>query len=263
MPKLKSKVWNGVISAVFAIAVAVLILTFSIGLPIYFRPFYYMQIDADEIRDMVMLYSKHFDLGYIESDITEQTIRDAFDEVMDFLTLGKEFGTGIFDYSESGKSHFEDCKILFDLNAAALIISALTVGAVLILEKKRVIRLARPFGFNMIFIASVGMLATFAVIGAAAAINFDAAFTVFHKILFPGKSNWYFDPCYDGIIFILTEEFFMACGLLILVSIVLLTTAAITYGVIDRKRRGSSDTAQSTENTEQTAEANDRADQFT
>ena len=263
MPKLKSKVLNGVISVAFAIAVAVLILTFSIGLPIYFRPFYYMQIDEVEIRDTVMLYSEYYDLGYAESEITKDAIKDAFDEVMDFLTLGKEFGTGIFNYSESGKSHFEDCKILFDLNAAALIISALTVIAVIILEKKRVIRLARPFGFNMLFIASVGMLATFAVIGTAAAINFDAAFTVFHKILFPGKSNWYFDPCYDGVIFILTEDFFMACGLLILVSIVLLTTAAIIFGVIDRKRRGMSDTAHSTENTEQTAEATNRADQFT
>ena len=37
---------NKLISLIFGIALAVLIITFSIGLPIYVRPFYYAHIDA-------------------------------------------------------------------------------------------------------------------------------------------------------------------------------------------------------------------------
>lgn len=235
MQKLQNKVWNGIISAVFAIAAVILILTFSIGLPIYFRPFYYMQIDSLEIKETALLYNDHYNLGYEESEITNEALKDAYDEILDYLTLGKEFGTGIFKYSDDGKSHFADCKILFDLNAIALVVSLAIVVTTLVLAKKNIIRLSKPFGFNMMFIACVGMLAVFAIVGTCAvAVGFDKAFTVFHKILFPGKYNWYFDPHSDGIILALPEEFFMACAILILSSIVLLTSAAIAYGIYDK-----------------------------
>ena len=38
-----------------------------------------------------------------------------------------------------------------------------------------------------------GIGAVLLVIGAAAATNFDRAFTVFHSLFFPGKDNWIFD----------------------------------------------------------------------
>lgn len=236
MPKLKSKAWNGIISAVFVIALVLLIITFSIGLPIYFRPFYYMQIESYGIKEIVMLYSDYYGLGFEESEVTKEAIKEAYDEVLDFLTLGKEFGTGMFKYSEEGKSHFVDCKVLFDLNAIVFLISITIVAAILILSKTNVIRLAKPKGFNMFFFAGVGTLAVFGIVGAVAALDFEAAFTVFHKILFPGKNNWYFDPRYDQIILALPEEFFMGCAILILSSIILLTSLSIVYGIIDKRK---------------------------
>ena len=260
MPKLKSKVWNGIISAVFAIALAVFILTFSIGLPIYFRPFYYMQIDSLEIKELVMEYNDYFDLGYTEEQITNEALKDAYNEVLDYLTLGKEFGTGIFKYSEDGKSHFVDCKVLFDLNAAALIISLAVVVCVLVLAKKNTIRLAKPLGFNMFFCAGAGMLITFGLLGIAAVIaGFEAAFTVFHMILFPGKTNWYFDPRLDGIILALPEGFFLACAVLILTSIILLTAAAIAYGIIDKRKASASAAAEATKRELQESSVSDEA----
>ena len=236
MPKLKNKTLNGIISALFTIALILLIITFSIGLPIYFRPFYYMQIDSFGIKEEVMLWSNYYNLGYNEEELTNEAIKDAYDEVLDFLTLGREFGTGIFKYSESGKSHFVDCKVLFDLNAVVLIISFVIVISILILSKFKIIRLSKLFGFNMFFFAGVGTLAVFAVIGAVAALDFEAAFRVFHLILFPGKDNWYFDPRTDGIILALPQDFFMACAILILASIILLTTASIVYGILDKRK---------------------------
>ena len=115
---------NKILTAVFGVALAILALTFSIGLPIYFRPFYYMQIDALEIEKY--------------SGFDRETIVEAFDDVMDYLTVpGNEFGTGELEYSEEGKSHFVDCKWLFDLNITAFIISLLTVITLIILEKKK------------------------------------------------------------------------------------------------------------------------------
>ena len=236
MPKLKNKTLNGIISVIFTIALILLIITFSIGLPIYFRPFYYMQIDSFNIKEEVMLWSDHYKLGYNEADLTHEAIKEAYDEVLDFLTLGTEFGTGIFEYSESGKSHFADCKILFDLNVIVLIISFITVVAILILSKCKIIRLSKPFGFNMFFFAGVGTLSVFAIVGAVAALDFEAAFKVFHLILFPGKDNWYFDPRTDGIILALPVDYFMSCAILILVSIILLSASAIVYGILSKKK---------------------------
>ena len=41
---------NKLLTALLGFFVAILIITFSIGLTIYFRPFYYMQIDALDIE---------------------------------------------------------------------------------------------------------------------------------------------------------------------------------------------------------------------
>ena len=95
------------LSVIFIIAVVILTITFSIGLPIYIRPFYYAHIPSiqEEFRE------------WYDVEIETDYIKDAYDEVLDFLTKnGKEFGTGELPYSEEGKGHFEDCKVLFDLN---------------------------------------------------------------------------------------------------------------------------------------------------
>ena len=95
---------NRVVSVVFAVALAILILTFSIGLPIYFRPFYYIQIDTLDMVERT---------GY-----SYEVIKAAYDEVLNYLTLPWcEFGTGELAWSESGASHFADCLFLFNLNA--------------------------------------------------------------------------------------------------------------------------------------------------
>ncbi len=214
---------NKILTAVFGFALAILIITFSIGLPIYFRPFYYMQIDALEIEEY--------------SGFDRETIVEAFDDVMDYLTIpGNEFGTGDLKYSEEGKSHFVDCKWLFDLNITAFIISLLTIVTLIILEKKKIFTMCKPFGFNVMFSSGAFTLGFFALIGALASINFSAAFTVFHMLFFPGKSNWLFDWNKDQIIRILPQDFFMNCAILILSSIILLCVGAIVASIIMKKR---------------------------
>lgn len=217
---MKNKLLTGLLGF-FAV---ILIITFSIGLPIYIKPFYYAQIDSLNIEKY--------------SGFDRETIIEAYDDVLDYLTIpGRDFGTGSLEYSENGKSHFVDCKGLFDLNIIAFLISLVGVVSLVILNKKGIFDLWRPFGMNILFSSGVYTLAGFAVIGGLAAIDFDNAFTVFHKIFFPGKENWLFDWYKDEIIRILPQDFFMNCAILILASVITLCLGCILFGVIEKAKR--------------------------
>ena len=127
MEKEKLNKW---LTRLFAFALFIFILTFSIGLPIYFRPFYYLHINA---LDLPARYN---------SECTYEMVKDAYDEILDYLTLpGKEFGTGEFPHSPEGASHFADVKGLFTLNTVALISSAIILVTLYILIRKKKILL--------------------------------------------------------------------------------------------------------------------------
>lgn len=214
---MKDKILTGLLG----FFIAILIISFSIALPIYFRPFYYMQIESLNIE------------AYSGADY--DTIKEAYDELLDYLTVpGNEFSTGDFAYSENGKSHFEDCKVLFDLDGIAFIISLIGTVVMIVLNRLGVYKLWRPFGMNIAFSAGAYTLGGFAVIGGLAALDFDTAFTIFHTIFFPGKSNWLFDWNKDAIIRILPQDFFMNCAILILVSIITLCIGCILSGIIGK-----------------------------
>lgn len=205
------------LSVIFAIAALVLIITFSIGLPIYVRPFYYAHVDALDMPES---------LG-----CEREVIIEAYDEVLDFLTLpGREFGTGELRYSEEGKGHFEDCKVLFDLNRNALLISLAVVLVLSVLNKIGIIRIARPFGRKISFTVGLSALILFASLALIVAQDFDVAFTVFHKIFFPGKDNWLFNPFTDQIILVMPQEFFMNCAILICSSILVISSVLVITG---------------------------------
>ena len=211
---------NRLLTTLFAIALIVFIITFSIGLPIYCRFFYYLQIKPLGLEKIT---------GYDYA-----TIKSAYDEVLNYLTLpGQEFGTGVFTYTEAGKAHFVDCKALFNLNIIALIISSITLITLLILNKKKVITLVETGGFPASFYSSVALLSLFLIIGILVAIDFDSAFKVFHQIFFPGKDNWIFSSK-DQIIYALPSQFFLNCGILIISSITIFTSTFITLGIIKK-----------------------------
>ena len=207
----------------FSVLAILLMITVSIGLPIYFRPFYYAHISAMNLE---------YESGYSKAEII-----DAYNEVLDYLTLpGREFGAGVMAYSESGKDHFVDCKALFDLNATVLLISAATVITILILKKRKKLELCELGTYHPLFYSGLGAILIPSCLGLLIATDFSRAFTVFHKIFFPGKENFYFDPYTDGIILILPLEFFARCGILIGSVITLSCVGFIAYGIIEKKK---------------------------
>lgn len=214
---------NKIFTFILGVAIFFIIITFSIGLPIYCRFFYYFQIDS---------------LNLVEtSGYSYETIKTAYDEMLNFLIYpAQEFSTGALKFNEAGKAHFVDCKVLFDLNITVFIICALTIAIILILKKKKVISLCKPFKMHVAFTSAVSIFLVFSILGLLVASNFDNAFIIFHKIFFPGKDNWHFNPRDMEIINILPQEFFLNCAILIGASIILISLTIIIYQLIKRKK---------------------------
>ena len=213
------------LSVLCMICVCLFLLTVSIGLPIYIRPFYYAHIGAYDLEGL--------------SGYSEAQIREAYDEVLDYLTLpGREFGTGELPHSPEGKAHFADCKVLFDLNASILLISG-AILAVLFFMRKRwgAYRLGKH---SALLWAAVLSLTAPIMIGCLAAMDFDRAFVIFHSIFFPGKTNWVFDWYADPIIRVLPQEFFRNCAILIGVGLVAMAVGILVWEGIRNNRRGDS-----------------------
>ena len=212
------------LTTLFAIAVFFFIITFSIGLPIYCRFFYYLQIKP---------------LGLTESTGYDyNTIKTAYDQVLNYLTLpNTTFSTGVFKHSISGASHFADCKVLFDINLTVLVLSSTIIVALIILSKYGVVKLCRPFGFSSAFFSAVSVFAVILILIVVVSIDFDSAFIVFHKIFFAGKDNWTFNSSVDEIIKILPQEFFMSCAIFIGIGVVTISLGIIIFQIINKKRQ--------------------------
>lgn len=201
------------LSVLLAVAIALTLLTGAIAAPILCRPFYYAHIGPLELEE--------------RTGLTREEIRTAYDEMLDYCLGGEEFSTGVLKWSESGKDHFTDVRVLFllDLRVFAAGIAAIII--LLIAGRLRRRSPARLLGRGPCFWAGAGLGGAFLIVGGLAALDFDRAFTVFHTIFFPGKTNWLFDPDTDQIINILPETFFMNCAILILAVLVIGCAALI------------------------------------
>ena len=147
---------------------------------------------------------------------------------MDYLTLPKkEFGTGVMKSSESGASHFADCKVLFTVNSIVLLCSGLIIFLFLLFKRLGKIYEYRFFNRSPAFWGAAVLLSMTVILTAISCISFYNTFIVFHKIFFARKDNWYFDPEYDEIINVLPEQFFMNCAVLIVCGIVVCSLTII------------------------------------
>ena len=214
---------NKLLSSLFVIFTVLFIVSASIALPIYIRPFYYAHIEPYNLVE--------------RTGRSAEEIRDAYNEVLDYLTLpNREFGTGVFEYSEDGKSHFADCKALFSLDTVVLLVSAAALALLAVLASKGVFKLCRPFGAHILLTSCALPFVLFASLGIVASIDFDTTFIIFHKIFFPGKENWVFNPYTDEIILALPQSFFTNCAILIAASIIVLSLACVIFGLADLQK---------------------------
>ena len=204
-----------------AVLIALVILSGAIALPILCRPFFYMHIKPMDLEAMVGL--------------TEEGVKTAYNEMMDYCTgITHTFSAGELPFSEEGASHFADVQKLFVLDLRVLVISCVLLLAILLWQGKKPVCL---LGHTPGFWGAIGLGASFLIIGGLAALDFNRAFVVFHKLFFPGKDNWLFDSRKDPIINMLPAEFFRNCAILILASILLTCGILIVYDLKNKKTR--------------------------
>ena len=155
-----------------------------------------------------------------------------YDYVMEYLSPfnSSEFELPSIEYSFVGADHFADCRVIFSgfylWGAICFVIMALML---LFLRRDRAV----------LKLSGILTLALPLFVGLMMLIDFDTAFTLFHKLLF-NDQNWIFDPVSDPIITILPAEFFMHCGLFIAAVVVLFAAALFIGGL--KKNEEVSDT---------------------
>ena len=210
---------------VYALSFIVLVVTFSIAIPILWRDFYFFHIDLLNITEA--------------TNCSKSDLIMSFNELMDSLVFYKPFSEGVFDYSISGMNHFLDCRILFTLDLVALPISFIIFLVYIILIKLNFIKVYRIKGMSILFYASFVPIVVLGALAIFALIDVNSAYAFFHAVLFPGKDNWVFNPYTDPIINALPEQFFLDCGILIFGVMLLILFAVIIFNIVRKVKHGS------------------------
>lgn len=201
----------------FGLIVTLFVLSLSISLPLFIRQFYYWHIDLYNIVEI--------------TGVSKENLIFSFNELMDSLMFFKPFSEGVFPFSEEGKSHFLDCQVLFVLDYVVLIISFVLLVIYLIALRKNKNLIYRPFNMSISVIMLFIPLLLIGTLGTYALIDLNGAYAFFHKIFFPGKSNWVFDVYKDPIIKALPQEFFINCGILILGSYLTIYLSILIFNI--------------------------------
>jgi len=217
----KKNFFNWFATILLGVCSVLFVWTFALSVPIYYRFVYYVKVN--EISS--------------ESGYDKKVVREAYDDVLDYLTLHKEFRTGDLLCSDEAKEHFADCQKLFDLNLGILVASAAVLLLLSVLCTKKIIEFKRIGKFGVLFYSALVAVAVPLVFGVVATVNFDAAFVLFHRILFPGKTNWQFDPVADEIINILPESYFATCGAIVAGIILAIVVGILMWEIFELKKR--------------------------
>lgn len=164
-----------ILTLLWAVLAAVVVLTGAIAAPILCRSFYYAHIDALDLTEQIGL--------------SETEIRRAYNEMMDYCTGGDTFSTGILPHSQEGASHFADVRSLFllDLGLLAGSVAACVVLFVLTRLLKR--RCAPILGRGPGFWAGAGLGVSFAVIGGLAPWTLTGPLWSFTTCSSPAKTT--------------------------------------------------------------------------
>ena len=197
-----------------SLCLALFIISASVMITLNFRPLYYHDISSLKIEET--------------SGFSKKVIRENYDALIDynqFFYSGKLKLT--LPMSREGRIHFEEAKRIF-VGIEYLWVITLILSCFLIKRKIR--------SRNIDFLRSASIITVLlpVIVGILCAFNWDAAFTLFHEIMFR-NDYWIFDETTDPVITILPETFFMHC-LMLIIGIVLVISL-ILYLIYLRQRK--------------------------
>ena len=195
----------------------VALLAIGLAIAVNFRPLYYLDISRLNIVE--------------KSGFNAVLIKENYNILIDYCC---PFFRGPLEFtiraSESGLSHFAECKQIFNVIYLAGAVSLVFVIVSFIIKAK----LGELKYLRNCAIITVVLPA---IVGIFALIDFDTLFLIFHKITF-SNDDWLFDPATDPIINMLPQEFFMQCALIIVGTMLIgVITVLIIYFVAKKNRR--------------------------
>ena len=200
------------------IVLTVLFLSLGLIFTINFRPLYYLDVKLLNIPETS---------GYAKEEIIEN-----YDALIDYSSPFYK-GSLTFpslDASPSGIQHFKEVKDIF---VAFYLLGALSlITAVMIIIYKVCKR-----DISYLLVSSITAVVLPLIVGLLLALDFDAAFLLFHKMFF-SNDYWIFDPVTDPVINILPETFFLHCAIMIILFILVGSLILLLVYLNMKKRSG-------------------------
>lgn len=164
---------------------------------------------------------------------TKEEVLSNYDAVIEYNSLfgSEELKFPTFPMSESGRIHFEEVKVIF------VSLEMIGLCSFLILCAYAIYAITKKKTDALCVLRNTGILAVAvpSLVGLGVALNWDAAFVIFHKIFF-NNDLWLFDPRTDPIIEILPDTYFLACAVMIICLVVLISILCLVlYFILKRK----------------------------
>lgn len=215
-------VWARVFAVISCFFACVGFLCLSVGMVAYSPRFYENQFVKNNTSERVGISDE--DLQRISDGIIKY-----FSGASDTLQIKVSFDGGLPKnfYGDDELSHMADVKVIF-LAVRALGWILLSVGVVVMTvilvvrkDKKGILNFGAIWG-------SATLLALGILLGLIIAVNFDAAFTVFHHIFFP-QGNWQFN---SPMIMVLQSSLFMDAAVYILIRGAAFAIALLAAGIL-------------------------------
>lgn len=195
---------------------AIALLAIGLALAINLRPLYYLDISRFGLE--------------AESGLNAVVIKENYNALIDYCSPFYR-GDLVFPSlraSESGLSHFAECKDIFNMIYLAGAICLVLTVVIFIIKR-------RNDEFKYLRTSAIITLVLPVLVGAFAAINFDALFLLFHKLVF-NNDDWLFDPETDPIIDLLPEEFFLQCAIIIVATMIIGALIALIIYFVRKKQ---------------------------
>jgi len=198
-----------------SISFMIFIISFAIVFTVFFKPLYYSDISRLQIDAL--------------SGLSVETIKENYDILIHYQSIFYQGPLVFKDFimSNGGKIHFEEVKIIFEIIQVLMIISLFS-SIVLIYQQYQ------QKEFRFLKLTAIITVVVPCIIGSLAAIDFNQAFIMFHKIVFR-NDYWLFDVATDPIITILPEAFFMHCLMMIIAVVIILVV--ICYLIYKKIRK--------------------------
>ena len=202
-------------------AILLFAISFSAFIPCFFKGFYTPWINWLDIPNA--------------SGYSYDAVKYAYSNLLDYIWRGAPFNPGM-PMSESGIAHFADCIPLFWMQLWFLLGSLVYLVIFYLLCKLKKINKIYLWKLPLYSYGGIILLIFLIALGIFALIDFNSLFTLFHKVFFPGKDNWVFDPNLDQVIRILPEEYFLVCAVFIISLSVIISILFIVSGYLECKR---------------------------